>query len=413
MSHSSTSSSRHASRTPERFALRLLVFCLPLIAVLLAVHGLLYGASEAWGMREVIDTEVELVERGEDSLFGRMIVAEEMPRYKLENIIRRKPKIVILGTSTVMQFRSQIFGGERFDVYNAGGIIQEPEHLRELAPVLRESGVRSVLLGVDFWWFNKNWRRYRLPSLDVLRTRPAAKQDLQARLFALRSLTKMSLYSWNRLTAALGAKAKGARPGGYIPIGLAAELGSGFRGSDGSRRYADFIERARSGGGYQDGLGTLDRIARRKQQFVEGSTLSKHTMMMFESFFRDCRAAGIQVAAVLPPLAPATYEAVMRSPDHASFLQAFVDRVPAMLEREQVPYVVATDLRVLGLTEANMLDGLHGSEVAMAKIMLKLLEDPAAADMFSSADAAGLRQTLEAPGTSAAEVRVWAPATER
>ena len=141
-------------------------------------------------------------------------------------------------------------------------LTQQPEHIRDLLPVLKTHGVRSVLLGVDFWWFNKDWQTYRLPSFEALRTRPEAKQYLQARLFALRSLSKTLFRHRDRLMTAVRERRQGLRPGGYVPIGLAAQLGSGFRGSDGSRRDERFLERTRKGDPYQDGMETLERIAR-------------------------------------------------------------------------------------------------------------------------------------------------------
>lgn len=407
MNHSSTSSSEHASRTPGRFALRLLAFCLPLIVLLGLGQLFLHRTSEGWSMDEVISTELQTLELGEDSLFGRMLVAEELRRYKLMNILRRNPKVLVLGTSTVMQFRGQMFGDDASEAYNAGGITQQPEHIRDLLPVLKTHGVKSVLLGVDFWWFNKDWQTYRLPSFEALRTRPEAKQDLQARLFALRSLSKTLFRHHDRLMTAVRERRQGLRPGGYVPIGLAAQLGSGFRGSDGSRRDERFLERTRKGDAYQDGMETLERIARHNRQFVEAQSPSQRTLETFRAFITECRAAGIQVAAVLPPLAPATYDALMQSPDHADFLREFVAEVSAMLRAEQVPHVVATDVRTLGLGEENMMDGLHGSEVAMGYIMLRLLENPAAARVFPGANPAALRRDLESNARSEGEVRAW------
>lgn len=409
MNPSSTSSSSPSARGPGRFALRILLFCVPVVSVLLAGQAVLYRLSDGWSMDAVVETEWRKRQSGEDTLFGRMLVAEEMRRYRLKNILRRRPKVLILGSSTVMQFRAQMFGGHAAEVYNAGGLTQQPEHLVQLVSVLEEAGVERVLLGLDFWWFNSNWQTYRLPSIDALLTRSDAKQDMQARLYAFRSFGKTVAREGSRLRLATEIHAAGEKPGGYFPIGLLAQLGDGFRGSDGSRRSAEQIERAREGAAYLDGMETLERIEKRKQQFVTGTEPSPHAMTLLKDFIEACRRAEIGVAVVLPPLARETYAAMMKSGDHAAPLRSFVERVSGLLNDERVPYLVATDIRKLGLEEENMLDGVHGSEVAMAEVFLALLGQPGSMDLFPRATPAELRRTLDGESTSDREVRAWLP----
>ncbi|MGB5812295.1 MAG: hypothetical protein WBG86_17285, partial [Polyangiales bacterium] len=344
---------------------------------------------------------------GQDTLFGRMLVAEEMRRYRLENIMRRRPSVLVVGTSTVMEFRGQVFGSQASESYNAGGVVQQIEHLLQLVPVLKEAQVRSVLVGLDFWWFNENWQTYRLPDIKELRTRAPFNQDLQARLHALRSLGSALTDSDSKLADALERHYRGEEPDGYFPIGLQAQLGAGFRGSDGSRRYPRAIQRSRENAPYEDGMKTLERIMKRKQQFVGATRVSRQALAVLRQFIEECHRAGIKLAFVLPPIAPSTYRAMMASPDHHDLLTSFSAEVTALLESSRVPYVSATVADSVGVEEQHMLDGLHGSEVAMARVFLALLRSPGASDVFPGSNPATLERSLATKKENPREVEVW------
>jgi hypothetical protein len=412
MPRSSTSSSELGAELSDaararRFALRVALFLSPLVLAALALHAVLYASSEAWSMDRVLSHEARARERGQTTLFQRAFVAEEMRRYKLENALRRQPALLALGSSTAMELRGRAFGPHGSEFYNVGGLLQHPGQLTQIQQLVEAlPELRLIVLAVDPWWFNDGWQpRNKFLSIEFMRETAAYTQDLRARLRAFSNLaerlfepagipTIRALFTrWNR------SEPEGL-PGAF-GIGLGSRTGSGFRGTDGSYRYAKYLARRAAGGPYIDTYHVVQRIEK-GQRRLEPGRFRVARMAPLESFLRWCDARGVVVAGFAVPFASDARVALARSPAHPGLLADYQREVPALFERTGMPYVDAVD--AFGRDDRSMVDGMHGSEVVMAEVVLRLLAHPKMRSALPELDPAELEALLADPRTTFAEL---------
>ena len=82
-------------------------------------------------MSRVVDTQLSLGTTS--SLYGRLLFSQQFDVYKYAMIKRTRPKIVMHGTSRVMQIRDFMFHPLEKWFYNAGGMIQSPHDVATYA----------------------------------------------------------------------------------------------------------------------------------------------------------------------------------------------------------------------------------------------------------------------------------------
>lgn len=355
----------------QRFLGRTCAFLLPVLAVLAAIYAPLYRSTEAWGMETVVARELERAQSGGETLFQRSVVLEEMRRHRLVNLLNRRPRIAVVGSSTSMQFRAAMFGPYAARFYNAGGITNGVHQLAELSSAL-ESTPEILVLGIDLWWLNPAWQPPSSDTLQQLRDTAALTLDLRAVAPAMRGLvTNPRAMDWPALLEVPQA----AGPLGLLPIGLGARAGDGFRGSDGSRQYRIIVEREATGAPFKDPSRTLERIRKGGVRFERATAVDMARVAKLAAFLEDMKAQGITVAGYAIPLEPEVFDALSQSPEHRGLLDSYRHAVPLVFANAGQPCVDATDVRAMGLDSDNMVDGFHGSEIVAAHILERLLRE--------------------------------------
>jgi hypothetical protein len=319
----------------------------PFILGVLLVQVFLYPSGENWAIAEVIDTQHSLMREGQESLFKRMFVAEDLRRYKLHALLSKEPVILALGSSTVMQFRGKLFSDDPNYFYNAGGLIHEASQLEEALPILEsQPSIKLMIVGLDLWWFNENRQIREMSTLQDMRDGPSWIADWQARLYAYRPVAGM-LVDWSKLQEALAALwplfDNVSTFYEYRTIGLMARKGSGWRGSDGSYQYGWHIARSLKGLGYVDDRGTLDRIRRGGDRFEPSHRISRDRIVPLETLLQWSRQHDVLVCGFLPPLAPEVIEALNRSEMHSGYLEDYQYEMKQLFSAYDMPFVNALD----------------------------------------------------------------------
>lgn len=364
------------------FVRRVLVFLAPLLVVGLASQFALWRVGEAWSMRSVLAFEEAQRAVGSETLFARALVSEEMRRYKARHLAARTPQVVVLGSSTTMQIRDFHFGPYAKVFYNAGGLVQHSGDLRAVAGMLDRNGWPAfIALGLDLWWFNGQWTpSRRIASLERIESMSEFDADWAARLQAYPAT--LSHLSKPGGVALLGELWGPSVPGqktlatdGAAAIGLAAQSGGGFRGSDGSRRSASFLARVAAGEAYLDNEQTLRRIEQGHKRFEPGS-FSFERVAEIREFLVRAKQAGCVVAGFAIPFDSQVRAALRASPGHSALLADYQRETRELFEVARMPFVDAVDH--FGLADSWMINGFHGSERSMAHVVRGWLADPAA-----------------------------------
>jgi len=384
---------------PRRIMIRAFAFSGPILICLAISQVVLYRVGENWSMAHVIGTELAVGE----TLFNRLFVSPEMRRHHFQNLLKRKPEIVAFGSSTSMQFRAAAFGPYRARFYNAGGLTQRPEQLADQLEELIRLGIKPgvLLVGVDPWWLSDSWIQSQegFRSLSEFGERSEFRQDLEARLNAFNAISKEMLRNPSRTLSRLFDDPPNTNTS-WLGIGVAGREGSGFRGTDGSYRYEHFVSRVVADLPYVDDSNTLARIASGSSRFEPLTKLNINGIETLHRFLSLAQENGVVVALYLIPFPSPMRVAIEESAKHSDYFDVYRSTVRELARDHDMPLVDAIDASKWGFDDRAFINGFHGSEVVMTRIVLELLKDPRFAQALPDLRASLLSEMLQDPGTT-------------
>ncbi|WP_133614256.1 hypothetical protein [Dongia mobilis] len=341
----------HARMRPARLWLYMAVFSVPLVLAGLVVSGLykfLERTGETMGPVAAAHRQAETGEKYGAALAYRPYA------FKLERYRMVQPDVLLVGSSRVMAFAGEGFSAS---VYNAGGAantIDQAMAFIDAALALHKP--KSVLLGLDFWWFNPN----RDDEIDT------TMQDTDAIRISLTQLAEpLQWLSDGRISP--GQLVAGMLPGYQAPPGIGALAQFVGQGWDRHGRY-DY------GMLYEGGLHsedenferTLERLRKAKasSKFNVAVLPFEESIAELNTIVGKLRAEGIEVVLFLPPVAPPVLSQLTDNPDDL-LIPAWVDSVWAT----GAPVIDAQDPAEIGSGPCEFIDGFHGGEVTYLRIL--------------------------------------------
>jgi len=328
----------------RKLIFKLVVFLLPL-AGLLAFPVWVFGVSGEWRpvedlVRTARGSRPVLIEPAHTDLFGY---------FKLRSVQERKPEVVSLGSSRVMQFRADFFDTSFFNA-GFGGIRLEGyrQFIERLAPG-DEPGL--LILGLDQRFFNP---RFTLPPREFFEDRyPGSNwivltgvwhriyRDWWSGKFRIADLTGPQ--AWND---------------GTTRIGLGAlSHDAGFR-NDGSHHWYWWESHDKD----------LKDIAGDRGSYIRSKSISEKSLAEIEALLLLCRARGIQVAGFLPPFSPQVHDALKREAPEYAYIFELADRLRPLFDRQGFVFEDFTDPYASGIDRDGFFDGEHASEKAYRRL---------------------------------------------
>lgn len=366
---------REGNRTWRSLLLRVLLFSLPFLLLLGGPAVVLLAAGELTGVARVAAEQ-----RDRPLLYGPAYSNPDRA-YKTGAVKLRAPAVVALGSSRVLQLRSELFApAARPGFYNAGraaGVVWELRPFLATAP----PALRTIVLGVDHWWFNPAWSR----AAGRAGAGPAEPEAGVATVVHQRWL---DVYRGVRggkidLRAVLASDA----------VGLSAIMHQdGFR-SDGSYQYGmTLCDRPAPGAAFAE---TFQRIATGTERFEPGVALDEPAIAELGRFLDEAKARGIHVVAFAPPLPPLVL-ARMRETGRHGYLARLSLRLGEVMGSRGVPWLDLVDCTPLGCLDEQFLDGFHGGERVYATILEALAaKDRELASLVDPALPAGLERSAD------------------
>jgi hypothetical protein len=281
-------------------------------------------------------------------------------RYKVRAAQVRRPEILSLGSSRVMEFRASFFR-EAGLFYNTGGAVSTVWDARHfLRRLFRDSQPQIIILGLDQWFFNPNW----VGGQDV------GSREMDVEDSSLNTIQR----NWRAVYQDIGSGKIGVGRVmiGGPAIGLNAIMrDNGFR-NDGSYYYGDCIRDPATCNhwdrGFQD---TLARIRNGVSRFEWSDTLDLAAIDEVQRFLNDAATRKIKVAAFLPPFAPLIL-ARMRASGHYRYLDLIEPALRPLFAGPNAVLLDLTDPAAMGATDDEFIDGVHGSEKTYLRILLQL-----------------------------------------
>jgi hypothetical protein len=355
------------------------------ITVSLAALSCGLSAVVLWRAHELSSyrDDVALQQR-QHALLG-LATFQNFYEYKLSLVAARRSPVLALGSSRIMQLREELF----VDGFtNAGGAMNSAEQGRRFLEALpADYHPQLLMLGVDFWWFRREWSdpgddpRYRDPSqLSPARLRHPYLWLADPRM-GIRRIVRL-VVSGN-IGSTLTSQAS---------VGVQAMVSaSGFR-PDGSYQYGDHYFGTAAEPDVRFGI-SLGRIDRQDTAFGPGTDPDPASLSAIDDVLRWAAARHVRVAMFLPPVAPPVRRAMIARPDAFGYVVALTRALEHTARASNVEFY---DFLWREAPEAadpcEYVDGIHGGDVVFGRMLLAM----AAGSMLAqTVDRAEVRHAID------------------
>ena len=347
--------------TPFRFWTKLLAFLLPFALAFCALTGLMLYLGESMPLSWVVAQQ-----QAGDVLY-RPKYGNRDQQFKALSVNMRRPEILALGSSRVLQFRAGFFNRKTDAFYNAAAPAWTLPQVSSLLYSLDPQALpRVLILAIDPPWFNDAYEADDFP---------APMSDLEHLLLVDRSVLQDAIggESFDRTDFKNEAYLRREEPGGSGALALgmrAIRDGHGFR-SDGSEQYGDFL--------IADWLwqpqqreNHLEMMRRGEQMYVYGDSVSETSLAVLSDLLDFAAQRDIMVIGFLPSYAPELWERMMARGNH-SYMEALTPRLRELFATYEFPFFDFSDGASTGTTDEEFFDGWHASELSNLRLYLAML----------------------------------------
>lgn len=343
--------------SPRRFLFKLAAFFLPLAAVFALPFAILAKSYEILPVSMIAAAHAKAPRH---AVYGAAYNNPDKG-YKVVALKLRQPPIAAVGSSRVMQFRSDFFSGGEATFYNCGGSITRIFDFRPLFTRLRTAKTRHVIFALDQWVFNAAWSGYP-PD-------PGVGAEYDGEYDALDTLQRSLITYTDLRTGKLSLQKLFVSSESFGVNGITR--GNGFE-RDGSYFYKDRLAKQRSEPGFHD-EDVFERIRTGTRRFEFGDKIAEGALVELRMLVEQLQRDGYEVIAFLPPFAPSVLD-TMRKSGRLGYVFQVASRVQPILEELHVPFVDFTACGDIQCVDDDFLDGFHGGAYLYAKIAMKLAE---------------------------------------
>ncbi len=360
----------------KTFRRQIIRFSAPYLFIFVALSLWLAATGEFLSETQV----VKLQSLGYSFIYGPKF-SDHTYYHKLTAARSRRPDVLVIGPSRMLQWRSAMFKPLSF--YNAGSAAYVQQDFRRFLEDLGPYSPRVIIFPVDFFTLHRDWDRiFENRSYSDRGGIGSAEETtiLRALLSELRHNPRAALPL--RRDPAYGLPTLGVR---------AAEDGNGLR-PDGSYHYGQLLSGSTEG---MDSIAdTLRRVVGGFAPFQMSDRLDRDRMKELERFAQVARSRGIRLIGVTLPYSPEIVNALDSSPRHGNWHEFQQPSTAAWLQRLNIRYFNFTRLESFGGQSDEFVDPFHVSEPACVRMLLKMLEDPVCHEWLTGIDVELLRKHL-------------------
>jgi hypothetical protein len=357
----------------RRFRLRLVGFFAPIALIGFIVAGVALRSGELLP----VDFIAWLQTFGKPFVFLTQF-SDHTYALKLDAARRRKPEILVLGSSRANQWRSAMFRPYTF--YNAGNAIFAIGDFYRALEQLEDYHPRVIIFSIDYFTF--------VPAFDSV-YKSQSRVEVGGWGSAERSFILRSMFQ----EAARNPFGLLRGPGDVVPaLGLSAiKTGTGAR-LDGSYQYGQVIH----GPPQVDAEGAAAGILTGKQWPTPAASRLDETLLHeFERFTELARQKNIALVGVTMPFVPAVLTAFEQSPLYDGWRQFESQQMREWIQKQGVIYFDFTRLQDFGGKPDEFVDPFHPAETAYLRVLLAMLDDVRFGALFPNIELGVLRDRLK------------------
>lgn len=293
---------------------------------------------------------------------------------KSQLYLARQPDVVVVGSSRALRFREAFFSAPFF---NLGGTIQQPaDSTAAISALFQQHRPKMVILLLDFWWFtpessirrsddrirqrNIEPQRDAMGNLIQLHSRiPDLFQPIQFLFEGRLSIDDLWRIVFNR------PRDRDAFP---LRLGMVAFKQASGLGSDGSSYHDTGIVYGWTRSEDFQFQRTRELIARHYGGFECADRPDDLRFAHFETLLKAAQDTGATVLTVVPPLAGTVLDLMAKEGDCYNYITDLRQRLP----NANTLHFDYHDMRPMGVTDCEFLDGYHPGDVIDARILLDI-----------------------------------------
>lgn len=331
----------------KKFILKTCLFLCPILILIVVNFSFLRNGGELYS-----PTKLSIENQSNRALIG-LAYSDPVIQFKHKNIQSRKPEIIALGTSRVLQFRD-IYFTEPHKFYNAGRSITK---IKDLEPFVKHYPItqpKIIILGLDQDFFSAQYDSLSSTGFNNFESTSKFSGRL---LSSSRNFTAdlfNSKINWEFLT-----KKHPSNRIGYTAL----THNEGFR-VDGSYLYGRLLLSENDDYMFSD---VLNRIKKQKPRFAPAE-INRAAVDVYEKFLGLCAAENIYLITFLPPYSHRVYDELAEKSDQYPYIFQLHDTLAPLCKKYNYPLYDFSDLKTLGANDFETIDGFHGSETAYFKI---------------------------------------------
>lgn len=268
------------------------------------------------------------------------------------------PKILILGSSRVMQFRKDFF---QASMMTSGGAMSSiNEGFSYIKDTFDTKIPEVVIIGIDYWWFNEN---ATFPSTEIkppleLSSRISVRKYILPLMWVWDG--KISKKTYLNMMNPLHLLQTTFNDG----IGVDGLLNKNGFGSDGSYYYTKTISGTEKN--YDENFQvSLKNIEKNGARFEYADRIHPLHLKNFLDLITYIKNAGSKVILFIPPVSPAVAKKMRDYSEHYRFL----DELRSKLTDNGLEYFDFHDPHILNTSDCEFIDGIHGGDVVYARIL--------------------------------------------
>jgi hypothetical protein len=294
--------------------------------------------------------------------YSRYFFDSSPTRYKLEMAKEKKADILIIGRSTVLDFRSEMFHPFENRFYNMGFAINTVSDLQSVVNLIRNKEIyqpKIMIIGFDAPIIKTgifdHVNRIDEPHEDEV-------YNLKLHFLAYQLILRQLYLSVD----------SNLSPNINLGFGYLGDCGMGFR-RDGSRFDAVAIQKSLAHPGYHDD-GSLEDLLRTKgYPFDYPYKINDHLFNDFISCLTQLKKLGIKPIIFFPPLSGDFYSFMQKEQSFRIFLNNYLS-LQNTLTKMGYDIINFKTPKNLGVNDSYMLDGIHPGELLSAKLWLNFLK---------------------------------------
>lgn len=359
------------NRELQKFIPRFVRFVFPYAAITIFTVVVFYKSGEIFWLNKTLQAQIK---DRRNFIYGAAY--SNIPHYfKLTAVENISPKILALGSSRVLQFRSAFFK-DSIPFYNTGGVFNRIEQLRAFLESLPEENLpQTIILGLDQWWFNSRYDSSVKTKNDLVYNRYSWFNNWSGM-----SAWQNFYYDW--WNGKISWKKLWTEKKSEVEwFGISARnTGHGFR-RDGSCYYGKLLADSNS-------LKCLIYNAIENVNTDEGklqwtNSIDKCAVNELRLFLRFCKKHKITVTGFLPPANSMVMNEMKLHTEHFPYFFKLNEQLNRVFRENGFRIYDFTVPENYGSNDKEMIDAFHASEKSSLKLYLQLLRKDTYLNQFS------------------------------